>query len=115
MLSATPQKSSFGELFNVHCSSDAKGGGPRVDKDGHEVTLVDIGATIAYSLADCLQACSGYNLQSLTYGFGNSCGSVSFGTVLGGTVGTNCYFKNSTVLSANLTAKDDWITAIKIS
>ncbi|KAI0398666.1 hypothetical protein F4802DRAFT_204395 [Xylaria palmicola] len=112
MLSATPQQSSFGEFFNAHCSSDAPVG-PKIDKNGQQATLVDVGSTIAYSLADCLQACSGYTLQCRRNGFDSSCGSVSFGTVLGGKAGNNCFLKNSTVLSANLTSKDDWIVAIR--
>ncbi|KAI0817145.1 hypothetical protein GGR55DRAFT_5196 [Xylaria sp. FL0064] len=112
-LSASPQESGYGERFDVYCSSDAAPG-PKIDKNGNGVMLADIGSTIAYSLADCLQACSGYNLQSQMFGWGNSCGSVIFWTILGGSYMSNCSYKNTTVHSTNLTAKDHTITAVKL-
>ncbi|KAI1352348.1 hypothetical protein F5Y01DRAFT_313822 [Xylaria sp. FL0043] len=112
-LSASPQESALEERFDVHRSSDAAGG-PKIDKDRNDVTLADIRSTIAYSLADCLQACSGYNQQSQIFGWGNSCGVVSFETILGGSSRSNCWYKNTTVLSTNFTAKDHTITAVKL-
>ncbi|KAI8625022.1 hypothetical protein F5Y19DRAFT_480076 [Xylariaceae sp. FL1651] len=98
-LSQEAQKTIFNESFLVFCGNWIGEGGHK-DYSGNEVILKDIAGIIAYSLQDCLEACSNYTSRARKYGIDNACGSVTFRTDLGSTINSqvwaNCFLKNAT-------------------
>ncbi|KAI0973394.1 hypothetical protein F4678DRAFT_459527 [Xylaria arbuscula] len=93
------QVTSQGEKYSALCSVGFTAGTNRTDGDGNSVTLAEITTLIAYSLSDCLEACSGYTYTSKQPGRNveESCGSVVFRTDMADNYHANCVLLNSTV------------------
>ncbi|KAI1423132.1 hypothetical protein F5Y12DRAFT_556585 [Xylaria sp. FL1777] len=113
------QVTSQGERFSALCKVQVgfKPGAGRTDGNGNPVTQGKITTLIAYSLSDCLEACSGYTYTSKQRGksFNESCGSVVFRTNLADNYYANCLLLNSTVTHKPGTAAcDECISATKI-
>ncbi|KAI0399746.1 hypothetical protein F4802DRAFT_610628 [Xylaria palmicola] len=98
-LTSTLQITPFQDKFSVYCYQDF-GTGNLKDNDNRDVVVDDVMLLIAYSMADCLQACSQYTRRSQALGIDSSCGAVvwvsdmsHFNHYQDG----NCALKNSTV------------------
>ncbi|KAI0914255.1 hypothetical protein F4823DRAFT_396897 [Ustulina deusta] len=103
------------EKFLVYCGVDF-GHGNRKDKNGNEIILADIIGIIAYSMDDCLEACSRYTYNSQLWGVNSSCGSVTLRVDMANTTKSNCWLKNSTIThSPGAGSCDVCIGATKIS
>lgn len=104
------------EKFLVYCGVDFKEGPDWTNRDGSDVVLADLLILIAYSMADCLQACSQYTAKSQAWDRPSSCGSVTFKPNIGNFTNGNCWLKNSTVThDPGDGVCDDCISATKIS
>ncbi|KAI0808580.1 hypothetical protein GGR55DRAFT_696676 [Xylaria sp. FL0064] len=109
------QVTSQGEKFSALCKVGFEAGAGRIDGNGNTVTLAEISTLIAYSLSDCLEACSGYTYASRHRGVEESCGSVVFRTNLADNYHANCLLLNSTVRhNPGGGACDECISATKI-
>ncbi|GAW20879.1 hypothetical protein ANO14919_103910 [Xylariales sp. No.14919] len=97
-LSSTFQTSLYGDKFSVYCRRDW-GYGSRKDAANNEVIVGDVMNVIAYSMADCLQACSVYTAVSRTAGIDSSCSSVVWINDMAhyNHFHGNCLLKNTTV------------------
>lgn len=105
------------ERFNLYCNVDLYSGG-RQDASGKQVFVGDLVGLAAYTLGDCLTACSLYNRQSGKIGRDDGCGSVTFCTAMqrySRSSGANCWLKNSTVSIGYQTNSDYCHSAVKIS
>ncbi|KAI1307117.1 hypothetical protein F5Y03DRAFT_352829 [Xylaria venustula] len=93
------QVTSQGEKYSALCNVGFEAGTNRTDGDGNSVTLAAITTLIAYSLSDCLEACSGYTYNSRQPGrnVDESCGSVVFRIDMADNYHANCLLLNSTV------------------
>ncbi|KAI0398971.1 hypothetical protein F4802DRAFT_613081 [Xylaria palmicola] len=83
------QVTSQGEKYSAFCNVGFLAGTNRTDGKGNSVTLAEITTLIAYSLPDCLEACSGNVAES--------CGSVVFKTNMAANYNANCLLLNSTI------------------
>ncbi|KAI0430733.1 hypothetical protein F5Y09DRAFT_341303 [Xylaria sp. FL1042] len=114
-LQKTWQVTSQGEKFSALCQVGFEAGAGRTDGDGNKVTLAEISTLIAYSLGDCLEACSGYTSTSRDRGIDENCGSVVFKTNLADNYHANCVLLNSTVThNPGGGACDECISATKV-
>ncbi|KAI0458467.1 hypothetical protein F5B21DRAFT_459807 [Xylaria acuta] len=116
-LQKSSQVTSQGEKFSALCNVGFTAGTGRTDGDGNLVTLAEITTLVAYSLSDCLEACSGYTRTSKKPGrdVNESCGSVVFKTNLAENYHANCLLLNSTVTHAPGGGScDECISATKI-
>ncbi|KAI2643130.1 hypothetical protein GGS21DRAFT_135 [Xylaria nigripes] len=103
------------ENFMVYCDVNF-GSGDLVDKDGKSVILADIIAMTAYSLTDCLQACSQFTAHSKKWDVDNECGAVTFAKNMATHADGNCWLKNSTIRhTAGAGRNVDAVSATKIS
>ncbi|KAI1355990.1 hypothetical protein F5Y01DRAFT_310175 [Xylaria sp. FL0043] len=109
------QVTSQGEKFSALCKVGFEAGTGRTDGNGNTVTLAEVSTLIAYSLSDCLEACSGYTYTSRHRGVEESCGSVVFRTNLADNYHANCLLLNSTVRhNPGGGACDECISATKV-
>lgn len=112
------QVTTEGEKFSVYCHNDIHEGDQR-NVYNDKITLVTVSSLIAYSMADCLEACSQYTRNSARAGVDSSCGTVTWLSELkkSGQKGGNCYLKNSTVMfDQDRSVRDDWAhSATKIA
>jgi hypothetical protein len=86
----------FGDKFTSYCGLDFSDGLPA---DGGGV-ISDIAIIIAYSAADCMEACSALNYQSNKWSKPAKCLSISFNIGLKNSTdiwGGNCVLKNATL------------------
>ncbi|KAI0837691.1 hypothetical protein F5Y06DRAFT_62760 [Hypoxylon sp. FL0890] len=96
-LSSTYQMSQDGDKYSVYCGQ-AFGAGNMKDGNNNDVVVRDILSVIAYSMADCLQACSQYTYWSRLAGISTSCGAVMWTSDVAHSHNTgNCFLKNSTI------------------
>lgn len=105
------------EYFNVYCNVDLVSGGKQ-DASGNEVFIGDLVGLVAYTLSDCLQACSLYNKQSGIIGRDDGCGAVTFCTAMQKyslSAGGNCWLKNTTMSIGVDTNSGDCHSAVKVS
>jgi hypothetical protein len=117
MLVPNYQTPLYGEKFSVYCHQDF-GSGKRRDVGNNEVVLADVMALIAYSMADCMLACSQYTRWSNNAGIDSTCRSVTWASNLtySDHVTGNCWLKNSTVTyDAGMTPCDWCYSATKVS
>lgn len=86
----------FGDKFTSYCGEDFTAG---IAADGGGV-IADIAGIVAYSAADCMEACSALNYQSNKWGAPAKCLSISFSIDLNNAtfrIGGNCWLKNATL------------------
>ncbi|KAI0535575.1 hypothetical protein GGR58DRAFT_529326 [Xylaria digitata] len=97
-LSSTFQESQYRDMFSVHCYTEW-GNGNRKDIAKNDVIIGDVMSLIAYSMVDCLQACSVYTSTSQTAGIASSCESAVWINDMAHYqhYHGNCFLKNSTV------------------
>ncbi|KAI1433361.1 hypothetical protein GGR50DRAFT_509194 [Xylaria sp. CBS 124048] len=109
-IQTTPKK----DDFHVYCGVDF-GSGKRVDGQGRDIILADIVGINAYSLPDCLQACSQYNFESKKWGSPLRCGAVTLAVDMAKKPDGNCWLKNSTLThTAGGGASSDSISATMV-
>ncbi|KAJ4315916.1 hypothetical protein N0V84_008123 [Fusarium piperis] len=101
-------KSSKGYDFKWWCGVNAPAGGP-AEEGG---IISDVSPLIAYTLQDCLNACSAMIEKDENEGSGVKCRSVVFGKRMSDEVGrwgVNCWLKNGTKPKGSEWGfKDDW-------
>lgn len=98
-LARAEQVTAENERFAVRCRTDLFSGA-RPDASGAVVYLADLVGLAAYTLDDCLEACSLYNRQSVYTKRGDACGAVTFCAAMQRythTTGGNCWLKNDTM------------------
>ena len=86
----------FGDKFTSYCGEDFTAG---LAADGGGV-IADIAGIIAYSAADCMEACSALNYQSNKWRTPTKCLSISFWIDLNDMTvaeGGNCWLKNASL------------------
>ncbi|KAH9889697.1 hypothetical protein F4778DRAFT_753736 [Xylariomycetidae sp. FL2044] len=113
------QKSRRGEQYTVVCGKDFGTGALRDAANNAEAQVADVGALVAYSVTDCLEACSNFSYFAAKRGSADACGSVTFRSNMAENLESNranCWLKNSTVafMSAK-TSCDNCMSANKIS
>lgn len=91
------------ESFTVRCQFNLPTGtdSQQTDSDGNVLKLVDMIGIVAYTLVDCIRACSERTRQVKLLGLpvSETCRAVTFGTQLQSLVsgaGGNCWLKNGT-------------------
>lgn len=91
------------ETYAVRCQYNLVTGSSsqQSDSNGNSLLMVDIIGIVAYTLADCIRACSQRTRQTKLWGLpdSDSCRAVTFDTLLESAtagVGGNCWLKNGT-------------------
>jgi hypothetical protein len=85
-----------GAQFTFSCGYDFGAGGNAAQGG----VIADIVGLVAYSVLDCIDACSVLNFKSKQWEVATRCNSITFDTVMAttiGTVGGNCWLKNGSV------------------
>lgn len=104
----------FNESFTITCGVDSLYGVPTIE--GSQKSLQVRAALIAYSLDDCIEACSAYS--SFNERSGDSqlqCKSVSWDRRMEEAMGNNhvnCWLKNGTTASNQWTRQDNVVVAM---
>ena len=86
------------QQFNVTCGIDFGNHGP-ANEGG---VVADIIGIVAYSAADCMEACANMNGFVPTWGYTTSCAGITFSqqlSVVYGDYGANCWLKNGTAVT----------------
>jgi len=74
--------------------------------------VADIVGIVAYSAADCMDACAHMNIFASRWGFSTKCAGITFGDQMSleyGKNGANCFLKNGT--SVNPISNDEALSA----
>ncbi|KAM0344504.1 hypothetical protein ACHAPU_007477 [Fusarium lateritium] len=104
----TRYKSNLGYEFQWWCGVNAPQGAPA---EGGGI-VGDLAPIIAYSIEDCMEACSAVAQKDANTGSGFHCASIVFGKRMSSEIdnqGANCWLKNATkAQGGNWGFKDDW-------
>ncbi|KAI1821976.1 hypothetical protein F4861DRAFT_424021 [Xylaria intraflava] len=95
-LNDSVQTTHKGDKFHVYCGVDF-GSGKRKNGSGKDIVLADLVGIFAYSVADCLQACSQYNFQAKVRKDSGRCGAITLDIDMANKTDGNCWLKNSTL------------------
>lgn len=100
-ISNTPLQTLLGDKFNIFCGVDlGSGEDSQQTSNGETLVLADIAGIVAYSLADCLEACSGYTKKATQWSRPEICRSINFNYEMSASIAknaANCWLKNGTV------------------
>lgn len=105
----------FDETYAITCGVDSGFGAPTTEDT--QKTLQVKAALIAYSLDDCIEACSAYTSFNARNGDSQlKCRSVSWDRRMERALSrdnhVNCWLKNGTLATSQLTRQDDGVVAM---